>query len=154
MLALVAVPSAQAASICTPETVYSVYSNTPNDMVVYDRAGVWNGTAAYTTGTFTADTGGTVSATAGISLSAEASAAVFAKVSATVNASVTRTMTASIGFSAASPVKPYSTLKGDYGIQRENVTMKRYYIQSNCATTTPTYFSYYAPYRRLWHLYY
>ena len=153
-LALVAAPSAQAGIYCEPMTAYAVHSNGANDMAVFDRYAAVNGTGSTITAAFRADSGGTVAATAGIALSAEAKLAVFAKVSATVNASVTKTMTASTGITVTSPVKPYSTLKGDYGIYRERVTMKRYQIYSNCQQSTPTYFGYYAPYRKAWKLYY
>jgi hypothetical protein len=153
-LATSVAPAAQAAVYCDPTWVYSVSSNTPNDMRVFDRHAVVNGTGSTITGSFTAESSGTVSATASVSLTAEASAAVFAKVSATVNASVTKSMTATIGVTATSSVNPYSTLNGDYGIYRENVTMKRYYLYSNCSAGAASYFSYSAPYRKAWKLYY
>jgi hypothetical protein len=124
-------------------------------MYVIDRTSVTNGTGSTKVGArFSADHAGTFSATASISLTAEASAAVFAKVSATVNGSITHSMTTTIGTSTTADVKPYSTLKADYGIIRENVNMKKYYIYSNCGTSSPTYFSYAAPYRKNWKLYY
>ena len=153
-LAASVAPVAQAAVYCDPRWVYSVYSNTANDMRVFDRHAVVNGTGSTITGSFTAESSGTVSTSASISLTAEANLAVLAKVSATVNASVTTSMTATIGVTATSSVNPYSTLNGDYGIYRENVTMKRYYLYSNCNAGTASYFSYSAPYRKAWKLYY
>lgn len=142
------------APICDSGYAYGVYSNLSNDMRIFDRWFVTNSTGSTISATFRADTGGIVTATAGITLTAEASALVFAKVSASVNASISRSMTASTGVSAASSVRPYSTLKGDYGIWRERVTMKRYYMYSNCRAGTTQYFSYYAPYRKGWRVYY
>ncbi|MCW2804022.1 MAG: hypothetical protein JWN06_2239 [Propionibacteriaceae bacterium] len=154
MFAVVPAPAAQAGPACDQGWAYAVHRNEPNRMKVFDRYAVVNGTGRTIHGSFRADSGGSVAATAGISLTAEASAAVFAKVSGTVNASITKTMTAATGVTATSSVKPHSTLKGDYGIYRERVTMKRYYMYSNCQTSAPTYFSYSAPYRKAWKLYY
>lgn len=153
ILPAVSATSASAAPYCDPYTAYVVTSNTTNTMKVYDRYSVINGTGSTITGEFRADQGGTLTASASISLSAEASAAVFAKVSATVNAGISKSMTASTGVTATSPVKPHSTLKGDYGIMKENVNMKRVVTYSNCGQST-TYFSYVAPYRKFWKLYY
>jgi hypothetical protein len=153
VLPAVSATSASAAPYCDPYTAYVVTSNTTNDMVVYDRYSVVNGTGSTITGEFRADNGGTVTASASISLSAEASAAVFAKVSATVNSEISKSMTASTGVTATSPVKPHSTLKGDYGIMRERVAMKRVITYTNCSQST-TSFSYLAPYRKFWKLYY
>lgn len=153
ILPAVSATSASAAPYCDPYTSYAVTSNTANDMAVYDRYSVINSTGSTINGSFRADNGGTVTAKASISLSAEASAAVFAKVSATVNTEISKSMTASTGVTASSPVKPHSTLKGDYGILQERVNMKRVVTYSNCGQST-TYFSYLAPYRKFWKLYY
>jgi hypothetical protein len=143
-----------AADLCDPGYSYRVWSNPSNDMRVFDRLGVTNNTNATISATFRADTGGTVSHSASISLTAEAKAAIFAKVGVTVNAGIERSMTASTGVSTTSSVKPHSTLKGDYGVWREKVLMRRVYVYRNCTTGSPTYFYYYAPYRKGWRLYY
>ncbi|MGA8994720.1 MAG: hypothetical protein WB441_10495 [Nocardioidaceae bacterium] len=148
-------PAAQAGIYCDPGWTYAVTSNTTNTMHVVDRTSVTNSTGSTkVNATFKADQAGTFSATASISLTAEASAAVSAKVSATVNSAITHSMTTTIGTSTTADVKPYSTLKADYGIVRENVSMKKYYMYSNCQTSSPTYFTYAAPYRKNWKLYY
>ena len=123
-------------------------------MKVHDRAFVTNGTSRTINGTFRSDSSGTVTYAASISVTAEAKAAIFAKVSGTVNAGISKSMTSSIGVTASSSVKPYSTLKGDYGVYKENVEMRRYYVYSNCNTGSSTYFNFYAPYRKGWRLYY
>ncbi|MFU8852154.1 hypothetical protein ACNAW0_14400, partial [Micromonospora sp. SL1-18] len=139
---------------CDPHWIYGVYSNKPNDIKIFDRWQVRNSTGKTISATFKADTGGTVTHHASITLSAEASAAVFGKVSASVNAGVQTSMTASTGVSATSNVNPYSTLYGDYGVWREQVRMKKYYMYSNCNTSAIEYFDYYAPYRKGWNIHY
>jgi hypothetical protein len=141
------------AEYCPPGYVYGVYRNTANDMRVFDRWFVANSTGSTISATFRADTGGSFTHTTSIGLEGEISS-VFAKVKASVNASVAKTMTASTGVSVTSSVKPHSTLKGDYGIWRENVKMKRNYMYSNCHYGATQYFSYSAPYRKGWRLYY
>jgi len=147
-------PDCTSSNLCDVGWRYGIYLNLTNDLRVFDRWFVTNGTGSTVLATFKAETGGTVTATAGITLTAEASALVFAKVSASVNASISRSVTASTGVSVTSSVKPHSTLKGDYGIWREKVRMKRYYVYSNCTHTTIQYFDYIAPYRKGWRLYY
>jgi hypothetical protein len=138
---------------CDPHNIYGIYSNTANDMKVFDRLGATNSTGSTISATFRADTGGTTTQSASITLEAEVGA-VFSKVKASVNGSIATTMTASTGVSVTSSVKPHSTLKGDYGIWRENVKMKRNYMYSNCQYGPTQYFSYSAPYRKGWRVYY
>lgn len=146
-------PGTGPAPNCTPSTRYSLYSNIANDMKVFDRWAVGNGTSRTISATFRADTGGSVAVSASISLSASVSAGLFAKVEGTVNAGVDKTMTASTGVSTTSSVKPHSTLKGDYGIWREAVKGKRVYKNGNCQNST-SYFNFYAPYRKGWRVFY
>jgi len=143
------------APVCDAGWVYHVTSNTANNMVVYQRYAVINQTGATATGSFTSATSGTLTVGASISLSAEMKAAIFGGIKTQVSTAISTTTTAETGVTATAPVKPYSTLHGDWGIWKENTTGDIYYMYSNCAIVNRSNgITGYAPKYAAWRLYY
>jgi hypothetical protein len=141
------------ARYCSPGNRVSL-SNTKNTLDVKYRTSVTNGTGSTQRFKFTSKKSGTTTYGLSITLSAELKAGIFAKIGAEINPSVEKSMTAETGEEVAGTVKPHSTLKGDFGNWRENVSGWSAYMYSNCTYGTKKYFKAWAPYRTNWRVYY
>ncbi|RKE05659.1 hypothetical protein [Catellatospora citrea] len=137
---------------CEPgEYVYSM-TNTTNTFDTKYATSVINTTNSAKSFKFTATTTGTTTYTVSISVSAELKAGIFAKIAATINGGVSQANTTSYGAEVSGTVDPHTTLYGDYGNWKENVTWKSHYTYSNCSTANEKAGSAYAPYREAWKL--
>ncbi|WP_435599988.1 hypothetical protein [Streptomyces sp. C10-9-1] len=139
---------------CTPGNRVVISKNTANTIDVKYRTSVTNSTGSKQNYKFTSKKGGTTTFGLSITVSAELKAGIFAKIGAEVNGSVSRSLTAEIGEEVSGTVKPRSTLKGDFGNWRENVSGWTAYMYSNCSYGTKKYFNAWAPYRTNWRVYY
>ncbi|MDT9691139.1 hypothetical protein Q5762_22870 [Streptomyces sp. P9(2023)] len=142
------------AEYCQPGNRVAIPTNTANTLDVKYRTSVTNGTSSTQNFKFTSKKGGTTTFGVSITVSAELKAGIFSKIGAEVNGSVEKSMTAEIGEEVSGTVKPHSTLKGDFGNWRENVSGWTAYQYSNCSYGTKTYFNAWAPYRTNWKVYY
>ncbi|MEU8619770.1 hypothetical protein [Streptomyces sp. NPDC048623] len=142
------------AEYCDPGMRAVISSNTPNTHDVKYRTSVTNGTGSTQNYKFSSKKSGTTTYGLSLSVSASLKAGIFASIEATINGSVEKSMTAEIGEEVSGTVKPHSTLKGDFGNWRENVSGWTAQQYSNCKYGTKTYFNAWAPYRTNWRVYY
>ncbi|MGC4836443.1 hypothetical protein ACLQ3D_18285 [Micromonospora vinacea] len=142
------------AEYCTPGTYLYSMTNTTNTFDAKFRTSVINNTSSAKSFKFTATKTGTTTFTVSVSVSAELKAAIFAKMETTINAGVEQSNTTSYGVEVSGTVNANSTLYGDYGNWKENVSWKSHYVYSNCNTASENSGSAYAPYREAWKLYY
>lgn len=142
------------AEYCSPGTRAVISSNTANTLDVKYRTSVTNGTGSTQNFKFTSKSGGATTYGLSITVSTELKAGIFGKISAEVNPSVEKSMTAEIGEEVSGTVNAYSTLKGDFGNWKENVSGWTAYQYSNCSYGTKTYYNAWAPYRTNWKVYY
>ncbi|MFD9032592.1 hypothetical protein ACFVZW_15785 [Streptomyces sp. NPDC059567] len=142
------------AEYCQPGKRAAIPTNTANTLDVKYRTSVTNGTGSTQNFKFTSKKSGTTTYGLSITVSAEMKAWIFAKIAAEVNGSVEKSKTAEIGEEVSGTVKPHSTLKGDFGNWRENVSGWTAHQYSNCSYGTKTYFNAWAPYRTNWRVYY
>ncbi|QIB47748.1 hypothetical protein [Streptomyces aureoverticillatus] len=99
---------------------------------------------------FTSKRSGTTTYGASVSVSSEFKVMWLSKVEATITGSVEKSMTSELGIETSGKVKAHSTVKGNYGIKKENVygyTATRY---SNCSVGNKRYMKFWAPYREGW----
>ncbi|MEU4620994.1 hypothetical protein AB0G04_13575 [Actinoplanes sp. NPDC023801] len=104
--------------------------------------------------TVRADESGTTTYGLSITVEEELSAGIFAKIKGSINGNVSKSMTTAYGSTVEVNVDPHKTLRVQYGIWRENVAWKSYYMRTNCSTTKNQSGTAWAPYEKRWKIFY
>ncbi|MFI8422277.1 hypothetical protein [Streptomyces sp. NPDC085479] len=139
---------------CQPGTRAVISSNTANTLDVKYRTSVTNDNDVTQNFKFISKKSGTTTYGLSITVSTELKAGIFGKIAAEINGTVEKSKTAETGEEVWGTVKPHSTIKGDYGNWKENVSGWTAYQYSNCSYGSKTYFNAWAPYRTNWRIYY
>lgn len=139
---------------CRPGTRAIVSKNTANSRDVKYRTSVTNSTGSKKSFKFSSKRGGTTKFGVSITMTASLKAGVFASIEGSINGSVEKSMTAEVGEEVSGTVKARSTIKGDFGNLKENVSGYTAFMYSNCTYGKKTSFKASAPYRTNWRVYY
>lgn len=142
------------AVICDAGYTYTVTNSIKNTYDVKFNTSVENNSRKDVKYTVKADESGTTTFGLSISVEEELKAGIFASIKGSVNGSVQKSMTTAYGSSVEVSVEPASTLHVQYGIWRENVAWKSYYMRANCSTTKNQSGTAWAPYEKRWKIFY
>ncbi|UFQ18248.1 MULTISPECIES: hypothetical protein [Streptomyces] len=140
----------QVVDYCTPTTLVKITKNLKNTMSVKYSTFVTNNKSYPVTFRFSSKRSGTTSYGASVSLSTEFKLMWLGKVEATVTGDVQKSWTSELGVDTSGKVKAHSTVKGNYGIKKENVYGYIGTRYSNCEIGNKRYMKFWAPYREGW----
>ncbi|WP_430781099.1 hypothetical protein [Actinoplanes sp. G11-F43] len=118
------------------------------------KQSVENNTSKAVKYTVKADQSGTTTYGVSVGVEAELKAGIFTNIKGSINGSVQKSMTTSYGSQVETEVEPRKTLTVQYGIWRENVAWKSYYMRKNCSITKEQHGTAWAPYQIRWRLFY
>ncbi|MFP3991413.1 hypothetical protein U9R90_28890 [Streptomyces sp. E11-3] len=135
---------------CRPGWEFTITKNKKNTMSVKYHTAVKNTKSYPINFKFTSKKSGTTQIGASLTVSGELKAGIFAAIKTEINASVSKSWTSELGIEASGKVKARSTVKGDYGIFKENVYGYKYYRGSACQKSSKKYMKAWAPYREGW----
>ncbi|MFE6769873.1 hypothetical protein ACIQU8_15570 [Streptomyces griseus] len=99
---------------------------------------------------FSSKKSGTTEVGASVTISADIGVKILGSIKAEVQANAKKSWTSEIGIEAYGTVKAKSTVKGDYGIGKENVYGYKYHRGSACQKSNKQYMTAWAPYREGW----
>ena len=141
-----------AAARCEPARFAHISRNTKNTMSVKYKTFVKNELNSSIDFKFTSKKSGTTTVGASITISGEVKVLWLGKLKVDVNGSVSHSWTSELGVETGGKVKAHSTVKGDYGIMKENVYGYVAMQHSNCRIGARQYMNVWAPYREGWRI--
>ncbi|MER5938635.1 hypothetical protein ABT121_15075 [Streptomyces sp. NPDC001928] len=140
------------ARTCETARFAHISRNTQNTMSVKYKTFVKNDLNYAVDFKFTSKKSGTTNVGASINISGEVKVLWLGKLKVDVNGSVSRSWTSELGVETGGKVKAHSTVKGDYGIMKENVYGYVALQHSNCSIGAKQYMEVWAPYREGWRI--
>jgi hypothetical protein len=140
------------AAACEPGQFVDITKNTKNTMSVKYATFVKNDLNHSIDFKFTSKKSGTTTVGASITVSGSVKVMWLGKLEVEVNGNVSKSWTSELGVEAGGKVKAHSTVKGDYGIMKENVYGYVAMQYSNCRIGDKQYMNVWAPYREGWHI--
>jgi hypothetical protein len=135
---------------CTPGWAFKITQNKKNTMSVKYHTFVENRLPYAVDFKFTSKKSGTTEIGASVTVSGETKVLILGAIKVEVNASAKKSWTSELGVEAYGKVKAKSTVKGDYGISKENVYGYKYHRGSACQKSNKQYMTAWAPYREGW----
>ncbi|MFC5660194.1 hypothetical protein [Streptomyces nogalater] len=139
--------------VCERERFVHVTNNTQNTMSVKYKTFVKNDLSYSVDFKFTSKKSGTTTMGASVTVSGEIKVLWLGKLKVDVNGNVSKSWTSELGIETGGKVKAHSTVKGDYGIMKENVYGYVATQYSNCKIGDKQYMNVWAPYREGWRIY-
>ncbi|MBV1957257.1 hypothetical protein KUG12_23425 [Streptomyces sp. BV333] len=135
---------------CKPGWFFKITKNKKNTMSVKYRTFVENKKNYTIEYKFTSKKSGTTEVGASVAVSADIGVKILGSIKAEIQASAKKSWTSEIGIETYGKVKAKSTVKGNYGISKENVYGYKYYRGSACQKSNKQYMTAWAPYREGW----
>ncbi|MFE7455851.1 hypothetical protein [Streptomyces sp. NPDC057554] len=135
---------------CTPGWFFKITKNTKNTMSVKDRAFVENKKNYAIDYKFSSRKSGTTELGASVTISADIGVKILGSIKAEIQASAKKSWTSEIGIETGGKVKAKSTVKGDFGIYKENIEGYKYHRGSACQKSNKQNMKAWAPYRNGW----
>ncbi|MGW9612684.1 hypothetical protein [Streptomyces diastaticus] len=135
---------------CKPGWFFKITKNKKNTMSVKYHTFVENKKNYTIDYKFTSKKSGTTEVGASVAVSADIGVKILGSIKAEIQASAKKSWTSEIGIETYGKVKAKSTVKGNYGISKENVYGYKYYRGSACQKSNKQHMTAWAPYREGW----
>lgn len=138
--------------VCERARFVHITNNTKNTMSVKYKTFVKNDLSYPVDFKFSSKKSGTTTMGTSVTVSGEVKVLWLGKLKVDVNGSVSKSWTSELGIETGGKVKAHSTVKGDYGIMKENVHGYVATQYSNCQIGDKQYMNVWAPYREGWRI--
>ncbi|MET9893101.1 hypothetical protein ABZZ47_23375 [Streptomyces sp. NPDC006465] len=138
------------ATRCETSRLVHITKNTKNTMSVKDKTFVKNDMSYPVDFKFTSKKSGTTTIGTSVTVSGEIKVLWLGKLKVDVNGNASKSWTSDLGVETGGKVKAHSTVKGDYGIMKENVQGYAAMQYGNCRIGDKQYMNIWAPYREGW----